>query len=164
MRVISNKKKTIGRAGPRARPLLTIAEDFDTDKLCLADDSITTAKACILLKLNFEKQWKGFTEDLEIRQAPRLELRIACTVAQMEREGDNSPRVSSLAQVRDAGNLLTRAGFTLPSVDVDQYTVKYNSALELIQHLRAMGETNALLQRNEVWFLSWIMMFPFLLR
>lgn len=29
--------------------------------------------------------------------------------------------------MRDAGNLLTRAGFTLPSVDVDQYTVKYNS-------------------------------------
>ena len=59
-------KKAIGRAGPRARPLLIIAEDFDTDKLCLADDSITSAKACILLKLNFEKQWKGFTEDLEI--------------------------------------------------------------------------------------------------
>ncbi|GAY33838.1 hypothetical protein CUMW_276150, partial [Citrus unshiu] len=55
------------------------------------------------------------------------ELRIACTVAQMEREGGISPRVSPLAQVRDAGNLLTRAGFTLPSVDVDQYTVKYNS-------------------------------------
>ncbi|KAK9205111.1 hypothetical protein WN943_015378 [Citrus x changshan-huyou] len=55
------------------------------------------------------------------------ELRIACTVVQMEREGGISPRVSPLAQVRDAGNLLTRAGFTLPSVDVDQYTVKYNS-------------------------------------
>lgn len=78
------------------------------------------------------------------------ELRVACTVAQMEREGGISPRVSPLAQVRDAGNLLTRAGFTLPSVDVDQYTVKYNSALELIEHLRAMGETNALLQRNKI--------------
>lgn len=78
------------------------------------------------------------------------ELRIACTVAQMEREGGISPRVSPLAQVRDAGNLLTRAGFTLPSVDVDQYTVKYNSSLELIEHLRAMGETNALLQRNKI--------------
>ncbi|KAL6641740.1 hypothetical protein ACP70R_019921 [Stipagrostis hirtigluma subsp. patula] len=78
------------------------------------------------------------------------ELRIACTIAQMEREGGISPRMSPLAQVRDAGNLLTRAGFTLPGVDVDQYTVKYNSALELVEHLRAMGETNALLQRNPV--------------
>ncbi|CAM8936263.1 unnamed protein product [Rhodiola kirilowii] len=78
------------------------------------------------------------------------ELRIACTVAQMEREGGISPRISPLAQVRDAGNLLTRAGFNLPSVDVDQYTVRYKSALELIEHLRAMGETNSLMQRNHV--------------
>ncbi|GER52567.1 malonyl-[acyl-carrier protein]O-methyltransferase [Striga asiatica] len=78
------------------------------------------------------------------------ELRIACTVAQMEREGGISPRMSPLAQVRDAGNLLTRAGFTLPGVDVDEYTVKYNSALELIEHLRTMGETNALLQRGKI--------------
>ncbi|GAA0166703.1 hypothetical protein LIER_21799 [Lithospermum erythrorhizon] len=74
------------------------------------------------------------------------ELRIACTVAHMEREGGISPRLSPLAQVRDAGNLLTRAGFSLPGVDVDEYTVRYKSALELIEHLRSMGETNALSQ------------------
>ncbi|KAL3325898.1 hypothetical protein AABB24_036893 [Solanum stoloniferum] len=78
------------------------------------------------------------------------ELRIACTIALMEREGGISPRLSPLAQVRDAGNLLTRAGFTLPGVDVDEYTVRYSSALELIEHLRAMGETSALLQRSKV--------------
>ncbi|KAF3447418.1 hypothetical protein FNV43_RR12604 [Rhamnella rubrinervis] len=78
------------------------------------------------------------------------ELRIACTVAQMEREGGISPRVSPLAQVRDAGNLLTRAGFALPGVDVEEYIVRYQSALDLIEHLRAMGETNALLQRNKI--------------
>ncbi|XP_050217025.1 putative methyltransferase At1g22800, mitochondrial [Mercurialis annua] len=78
------------------------------------------------------------------------ELRIACTAAQIEREGGITPRISPLAQVRDAGNLLTRAGFTLPGVDVDEYVVRYKSALELIEHLRAMGETNALLQRNTI--------------
>nr|XP_007148619.1 hypothetical protein PHAVU_005G001600g [Phaseolus vulgaris]ESW20613.1 hypothetical protein PHAVU_005G001600g [Phaseolus vulgaris] len=82
------------------------------------------------------------------------ELRIACTLAQMEREGGISPRVSPLAQVRDAGNLLTRAGFTLPGVDVDEYIVKYESALELIEHLRAMGETNALSQMNNVIYMT----------
>ncbi|KAL3737020.1 hypothetical protein ACJRO7_025874 [Eucalyptus globulus] len=75
------------------------------------------------------------------------ELRIACTIAQIEREGGISPRISPLAQVRDAGNLLTRAGFSLPGVDVDEYVVRYKSAFELIEHLRAMGETNALQQR-----------------
>uniref|UniRef100_A0A803LHX4 Methyltransferase type 11 domain-containing protein n=1 Tax=Chenopodium quinoa TaxID=63459 RepID=A0A803LHX4_CHEQI len=58
------------------------------------------------------------------------ELRIACTVAQMEREGGISPRLSPLAQVRDAGNLLTRAGFALPGVDVDEYTIKYENDLK----------------------------------
>ncbi|KAL0695196.1 hypothetical protein Bca4012_062376 [Brassica carinata] len=80
------------------------------------------------------------------------ELRIACTLAHMEREGGISPRLSPLAQVRDAGNLLTRAGFSLPGVDVDEYVVKYKSALDLIEHLRAMGETNGLLQRNKASF------------
>ncbi|KAK0575727.1 hypothetical protein LWI29_005949 [Acer saccharum] len=78
------------------------------------------------------------------------ELRIACTLAQMEREGGISPRVSPLAQVRDAGNLLTRAGFSLPGVDVEEYVVKYKSSMELIEHLRSMGESNALLQRNNI--------------
>ncbi|XP_028549107.1 putative methyltransferase At1g22800, mitochondrial isoform X3 [Dendrobium catenatum] len=72
------------------------------------------------------------------------------TLKLLEREGGISPRMSPLAQVRDAGNLLTRAGFALPGVDVDEYTVRYDSALELIEHLRTMGETNALLQRSNI--------------
>ncbi|GAY59514.1 hypothetical protein CUMW_195030 [Citrus unshiu] len=100
----------------------------------------------------------GDEEFLPLKESS-LDLAVSCLGlhwtndlpgAMIQREGGISPRVSPLAQVRDAGNLLTRAGFTLPSVDVDQYTVKYNSALELIEHLRAMGETNALLQRNKI--------------
>lgn len=75
------------------------------------------------------------------------ELRIACTVAQLERDGGISPRVSPLVQVQDAGNLLTGAGFSLPTVDVDKYIMRYPTALELIDHLRSMGEGNAVLQR-----------------
>ncbi|KAG2265386.1 hypothetical protein Bca52824_072465 [Brassica carinata] len=52
----------------------------------------------------------------------------------------------------NTGNLLTRAGFSLPGVDVDDYVVKHKSALDLIDHLRAMGETNALLHRNKACF------------
>lgn len=77
------------------------------------------------------------------------ELRMSCTIAQMEREGGVSPRTSPLIQVRDAGNLLTRAGFALPTVDVDDIIVHYPDVLSLIQHLREMGETNALKQRRE---------------
>ncbi|MCO5578727.1 hypothetical protein L7F22_032572 [Adiantum nelumboides] len=75
------------------------------------------------------------------------ELRIACTVAQLEREGGISARISPLVQVQDAGNLLTAAGFALPTVDTDKYIMRYPSALELIEHLRSMGECNAISQR-----------------
>ncbi|CAN7078046.1 unnamed protein product [Brassica oleracea var. botrytis] len=68
----------------------------------------------------------------------------------------NVKRISiDTAPVRDAGNLLTRAGFSLPGVDVDDYVV---SALDLIDHLRAMGETNALLHRTRHVFLSFFLL------
>ncbi|EFN57644.1 hypothetical protein CHLNCDRAFT_142766 [Chlorella variabilis] len=77
------------------------------------------------------------------------ELRIACTVAQQEREGGVSPRVSPLAQVRDAGNLLTRAGLAIPAVDVDEIQVHYADAVQLVQHLRSMGESGGLIKRRQ---------------
>ena len=76
------------------------------------------------------------------------ELRIACAVAEMEREGGVSQRVSPLAQVRDCGNLLTRAGMKLPAVDVDTLTMQYPNPMKLVEHLRSMGETNATVSRR----------------
>lgn len=48
---------------------------------------------------------------------------------------------------KDISNLLTRAGFTLTTVDVDEIQVNYPSAIELMQDLRAMGESNAVINR-----------------
>lgn len=76
------------------------------------------------------------------------ELRISCTLAQQEREGGVAPRTSPLVHVRDAGNLLTRSGFSIPSVDVDDIVVNYPDPLALIDHLRRMGETNALIHQR----------------
>ena len=76
------------------------------------------------------------------------EMRIACAVAELEREGGVSQRVSPLAQVRDCGNLLTRAGMRLPAVDVDTLTMQYPDPMKLVDHLRIMGETNAALSRR----------------
>ena len=76
------------------------------------------------------------------------EMRIACAVAEMETEGGVSQRVSPLAQVRDCGNLLTRAGMKLPAVDVDTLTMQYPSVVKLVEHLRSMAETNAAVARR----------------
>lgn len=47
-------------------------------------------------------------------------------------------RDAPLSQVRDAGNLLTRAGLMIPSVDVDEVTVNHGSLDDLVHHLRSV--------------------------
>ena len=77
------------------------------------------------------------------------ELRIACALAETENEGGVSARVSPLAHVRDAGNLLGRAGLRRPAVDVDTLTLNYKTPMDLVEHLRMMGEQNAVIERRQ---------------
>ncbi|KAG9299949.1 hypothetical protein G9A89_009677 [Geosiphon pyriformis] len=77
-----------------------------------------------------------------------FELRTSLQLAETEREGGISPRVSPMTDVRDLGSLLSRAGFTLTTVDLDDIVVNYPSMFELMQDLRAMGESNAVLTRR----------------
>ena len=76
------------------------------------------------------------------------ELRQALMEAELANEGGVSPRVSPFADVRDAGDLLLRAGFALPVADNDRITVTYPDALALMRELRAMGEANAVRSRR----------------
>jgi len=80
--------------------------------------------------------------------ATLTELREALMAAELEVEGGASPRVSPFADVRDAGALLQRAGFALPVIDRDRIAVTYDSALDLMADLRAMAETNAVVERR----------------
>ena len=77
------------------------------------------------------------------------ELRRALAEAEMEGEGGLSPRISPFADIRDAGNLLQRAGFTLPVADSETLVVSYSDPLALLADLRGMGETNAVLERRK---------------
>jgi SAM-dependent methyltransferase len=76
------------------------------------------------------------------------ELRQAFAQAEAECEGGVSPRVAPFADLRDVGALLQRAGFALPVTDVDRVVVRYDHALALMQDLRRMGATNALIERR----------------
>lgn len=49
---------------------------------------------------------------------------------------------------RDMSNLMGRAGFTLLTVDVDEFKVHYPSMWELMDDLQAMGESNAVIGRS----------------
>jgi len=68
--------------------------------------------------------------------------------ASAETTGGISPRVAPLADVRDLGGLLQRAGFALPVADVERTTVRYRNFADLVRDLRLHGETNALSQRS----------------
>jgi SAM-dependent methyltransferase len=77
-----------------------------------------------------------------------VELREALTAAEVEISGGASPRVAPFADLRSTGALLQRAGFALPVIDMDRRIVRYASAIDLMRDLRAMGATNALLDRD----------------
>ncbi|KAK1068002.1 hypothetical protein LTR12_000740 [Friedmanniomyces endolithicus] len=77
------------------------------------------------------------------------ELRGCLQLAEQDRLGGIGTHVSPLADVRDVGNLLTRAGFKLLTVDVDDIIVSYPDIFALMTDLQAMGEANAALRREK---------------
>ena len=77
-----------------------------------------------------------------------FELRESLMRTELELEGGAAPRVSPFVDLRDSGSLLQRAGLALPITDVETITVTYDHPLKLMQELRAMGEANALSERD----------------
>jgi len=96
--------------------------------------------------------------------------RTSLQLAELEREGGISPRVSPMTsksgsttatgrspRILNTGpllpdsqsitSLLNRAGFTLSTVDVDEVEICYPSIFELIEDLKWMGESNAVVNR-----------------
>lgn len=74
-------------------------------------------------------------------------LRSALATAEAELTGGLSPRILPMAEIRDLGGLLSRAGLALPVADLVTQLVSYRNTRHLMQDLRAMGEGNALAGR-----------------
>ncbi|WFC95933.1 hypothetical protein MBRA1_002588 [Malassezia brasiliensis] len=77
-----------------------------------------------------------------------FELRTSMMLAEQERHGGLSVHVSPMTETRDVSALLTRAGFTLQTVDIDEVTVQYPGLFELLHDLQDMGESNAVINRQ----------------
>ncbi|APX89852.1 SAM-dependent methyltransferase [Brevirhabdus pacifica] len=75
------------------------------------------------------------------------ELRSTLAEAEIALSGGLSPRVSPMAEIRDMGGLLQRAGLALPVADAVKHRASYPSLTALMHDLRAMGEANALAGR-----------------
>lgn len=78
-----------------------------------------------------------------------LELRGSLAYAESQLRGGISPRVSPFLDIRDAGSLLSHAGFALPVIDCDRLTITYPTLFALAKELRAAGETNAMAARSK---------------
>jgi NADH dehydrogenase [ubiquinone] 1 alpha subcomplex assembly factor 5 len=70
------------------------------------------------------------------------ELRVSLQLAELEREGGFAPHISPYITVNDLGNLLTRSGFTMLTIDIDEVTITYPSMFELMYDLKGMAENN----------------------
>lgn len=76
---------------------------------------------------------------------PRLR---SAMLAADSRAGAASPRIHPQIDVRAAGDLLTRAGFALPVVDVESLDVRFAGFGRLVRDLRAMAGGNLLALRD----------------
>ncbi|MFO1034991.1 MAG: methyltransferase domain-containing protein [Hyphomicrobiales bacterium] len=76
------------------------------------------------------------------------ELREAWLAAESELTGGASPRVAPMIDLRETGSLLQRAGLALPVADSDRLTLRYGSALSLMQDIHATGFSNCLEGRS----------------
>ncbi len=72
------------------------------------------------------------------------QLRSALAEAETQITGGLSPRVAPMAEIRELGGLVQRAGLALPVADSIVQTVSYRDMFQLMHDLRAMGEANAL--------------------
>ena len=67
-------------------------------------------------------------------------LRDACAAAEIEHYDGLSPRVAPMADLREWGALLQRAGYAMPVADSDRINLSHPSAAAALNELRAMAE------------------------
>lgn len=142
----------------RSNPGAAIRLAADEERLPFAQQSLDLVVS--LLSLHWTNDLPGAL--IQIRRALKpdglflgaffggatlTELRQSLLAAEAEVSGGAGLRVSPFADGYDAAGLLQRAGFALPVSDVDRLTVRYRHPLKLMAELRAMGETNALVDR-----------------
>jgi SAM-dependent methyltransferase len=153
-RVIASDRSTLLLDGVGGGVKLVL----DEERLPFGEGSLNLVTA--LLSLHFVNDLPGALVQIRRALAPDglllaalpggqtlVELRTAFMLAEEEVSGGVSPRVAPMADLRDYGALLQRAGFALPVVDSDVVTVSYADPFSLMRELRLMGGGNVLADR-----------------
>lgn len=124
----------------------------DEDALPFADDSFDLIIACgtldsvndlpgalILMRRVLRPDGLMLAAFAGAGSLPRL--KAALLAAEGDRPGQH---VHPQVDVRSAGDLLSRAGFTMPVADGDVLNIRYGDIVRLMHDLRGMGAGNAL--------------------
>ncbi|KAL5008439.1 hypothetical protein ScPMuIL_014020 [Solemya velum] len=77
-----------------------------------------------------------------------FELRVALQLAETEIEGGFGPHVSPFTEAKDIGGLLQRAGFTMLTIDLDEFVISYPTMQHLMKDLKGMAENNCAWSRR----------------
>ena len=128
---------------------------MDEEWLPFANDSLDAVLSCLSLHhvndmvgslIQIHKALKADGLLMAIMYGPNtlIELREVLQEAEIMLTGGVSPRISPFPEIRDAGNLLGRAGVALPVLDSELLTVSYDSVYDLMRDIRGMGESNIL--------------------
>ncbi|GAK34169.1 SAM-dependent methyltransferase [Iodidimonas nitroreducens] len=145
-----------GRAARMPGPALACDEEW----LPLRDDSLSLVISNLalhwvndlpgtLIQINRALRPDGLFLAAMLGGETLMDLRRALMDAELDLCGGVRPRVSPMADLRDMGGLLQRAGFAMPVVDSDLIEISYGDPLALLHDLRAMGESNVLYDRQK---------------
>lgn len=150
------------------RPLLN--KIFSNQQLLCADiESLPIASNSInLLWSNLALQWcndldAAFSEAARVLQPESLymfstfgpdtlkELRAARSELNGHNDNTHVSRFTSVSRfidMHDIGDALTRAGFSAPVLDVEHYTLTYDTVRDVMKDLKSIGAHNATAGRN----------------
>ena len=79
------------------------------------------------------------------------ELRDSFFRAEVKISGKACPRISPLPEIRDIGNLAQNMGMRRVVADKELVTLQFQGVVELFKSLRAMGESNSMLERKKTF-------------
>lgn len=77
-----------------------------------------------------------------------FELRVSLQLAELERRGGITSRISPFTSASDLGSLLGNTGYSLLTLDYDEINIAYPSIFELMYDVKAMGESNCTYNRK----------------
>ncbi len=76
------------------------------------------------------------------------ELKIVMNLAEEEREGGVSANVMNFPQIIDIGNILSKVGYSLPSMSITETRLYFEDLAQIFEYLKITGETNFLTNRR----------------